>query len=159
MRYTEANYIVDLREINQQLAREGSVAYAVYGGRYSQTYCDEMRVTPEGEITHYSNCGGGTPRIAQVKALKLALHAYRPSKITREQAKVLAYIAGVPMDADFHALSQEQKETLISLAKKSGYRRPRMASGSFARYFYDHLNKRVHVDFNGYGFATTGLLS
>ena len=48
---------------------------------------------------------------------------------------------------DFHALRSEQVEGLLHWAKAYGYRQPRNANGSKARYFFymlqRHANKKV----------------
>ena len=40
----------------------------------------------------------------------------------------------------------EISDFLVKLAKASKYRKPRNANGSLARYFYEHLNKRVKIE-------------
>jgi hypothetical protein len=41
--------------------------------------------------------------------------------------------------ADFHRLPSDAVESLLSEAKARGYRQPRNANGSRARYFHAHL--------------------
>lgn len=55
----------------------------------------------------------------------------------------LAIEAGIPFDMDFHALSTRHVDSLVTIARTVGYRRPRHANGSTARYFYAYLNKGV----------------
>lgn len=55
----------------------------------------------------------------------------------------LAIDAGIPFDSDFHALSTRHTDSLVSIARAVGYRKPRNANGSLARCFYAYLNRGV----------------
>jgi hypothetical protein len=44
--------------------------------------------------------------------------------------------AGIDTRADFHTLTSSQVEAILEAAKESGYRKPKNASGSTARYFF-----------------------
>lgn len=61
--------------------------------------------------------------------------------ITKQQAIKLAEKAGI----DFNKSSFQQKLSAMSevaaLAKLAGYRKPKTASGSTGRYFFDHLSR------------------
>lgn len=56
----------------------------------------------------------------------------------------IAIDANIPFDRDFHALSWEQTSILVTIARTVGYRKPRNANGSTARYFYAYLNKQYN---------------
>jgi len=62
--------------------------------------------------------------------------------ITKTEAKRLAIKAG----ADFNKSSFEQSMSVMgeiaALAKLAGYRKPKSASGSTGRYFFNYLKKR-----------------
>jgi len=60
-------------------------------------------------------------------------------KISKLDAYKMAKKLGVNFNKDFHA--QSYGTELSQLAKMSGYRKPKSASGSLGRYFFDHLNK------------------
>jgi len=63
-------------------------------------------------------------------------------KITKLAAFKLAKANGIKFSGSFHAdCSVSQGEYLAELARKAGYRKPRLASGSTGRYFYNHLYK------------------
>lgn len=50
---------------------------------------------------------------------------------------------GVPLGADFHALSPVQVDALLREADRVRYRKPAQANGSRARYFHDLLQRRA----------------
>ena len=62
--------------------------------------------------------------------------------ISKTEAKRLAIKAG----AEFNKDSDEQKSSVMgeiaALAKLAGYRKPKAASGSTGRYFFNYLQKR-----------------
>ena len=51
-------------------------------------------------------------------------------------------VQGIDFSEDFHALPSSQVELLVEAAKACGYRKPSSASGSTARYFFQHLAKQ-----------------
>lgn len=65
------------------------------------------------------------------------------AKITKCEAKRLAKNAGWDFNKDFHAQSGLGSKTddLLAIAKLAKYRKPKSASGSTARYFFQHLEK------------------
>lgn len=65
----------------------------------------------------------------------------RLERISRWEAKEIAMANGIDFDTDFHALSHDHMSLLVTLAKRSGYRKPVSASGSTARYFYYNLQR------------------
>lgn len=48
----------------------------------------------------------------------------------------------VDFSADFHALNSAAVDALVQAAKAAGYRKPKNANGSTARYFFAYLNRR-----------------
>jgi hypothetical protein len=46
---------------------------------------------------------------------------------------------GAPLDADFHALGSSVIEAIVEAARAYGYRKPKNANGSRARYFHAYL--------------------
>ena len=50
---------------------------------------------------------------------------------------------GVQKDQDFHELSSDQVERLLEEARRVGYRKPKNANGSTARYFYARLQREM----------------
>lgn len=156
-RYTEKQYKLDLININKNLALDCSIDYVAYGGRYDMTYSDRVTVKENGLIAHYGAIECGTPKEALQGAYKLVNSATIPNTLTREQCKTIAYIAGIDFNLDFHELSSTHVELLVTLAKKSKYKKPGNANGSTARYFFAHLVKRVDVDLNNYSLNQIGL--
>lgn len=51
-------------------------------------------------------------------------------------AKQIATNNQIPLHADFHMLSSEIVDRILIAAKAYGYRKPKSANGSPARYFY-----------------------
>lgn len=49
---------------------------------------------------------------------------------------------GIDFTEDFHTLPSSKVELLVEAAKMCGYRKPASASGSTARYFFQHLAKQ-----------------
>lgn len=44
-----------------------------------------------------------------------------------------------PKKKDFHRLTSNQREIVTAYGKLAAYRKPKSASGSYARYFYSHM--------------------
>ena len=61
------------------------------------------------------------------------------AKISKKEAYDLAKRQGVKFSKDFHA--QSKGSELAAIAKLAGYRKPKTASGSTGRYFFEHLEK------------------
>ena len=65
------------------------------------------------------------------------------SKTSKESAFESAKRHGIKFSGDFHAdTSVEKSLYLKKLATETGYKKPKSASGSTARYFYEHLYKK-----------------
>ena len=63
------------------------------------------------------------------------------NRVIPQWARIALYdIRGIG-SKDFHALNSEQVEKIISLADSRGYRAPKNAKGSRARYFYAYLER------------------
>ena len=54
-------------------------------------------------------------------------------------ARHFAIVYSFRLDADFHALTSAEVDGVIAAADSSGYRQPRHANGSRARYFHAYL--------------------
>ncbi len=50
--------------------------------------------------------------------------------------------AGISLKEDFHSLRSEQVEVVLELAKRAGYRAPKNANGSRARYYFEALARQ-----------------
>ena len=62
--------------------------------------------------------------------------------ISKEQAIELVKKIGIKLGGDYHAnVTMSQGEQLAAIAKLKGYKKPKSASGSTGRYFYDYLSK------------------
>ena len=75
--------------------------------------------------------------------------------VTKKEA-ALALLPGLDLAADFHMLGSDTVARLVEVAKAVGYRRPRNANGSTARYFFAYLTRQpkteiVHVVQGNYG--------
>lgn len=67
-----------------------------------------------------------------------------------KKAAALAMLPGLDLTADFHTLGSDTVQRLADTARAVGYRRPRNANGSTARYFFAYLARQpktelVHV--------------
>lgn len=60
-------------------------------------------------------------------------------KITKKDAYTMAKKIGVNFNKEFHA--QSFGSELTAIAKLAGYRKPKSASGSTGRYFFEHLDR------------------
>lgn len=64
------------------------------------------------------------------------------AKLTKCEAKNLAKKSGWDFSKDFHAQDNASKnESLLAIAKLMKYRKPKNASGSTARYFFQYLDR------------------
>jgi len=63
------------------------------------------------------------------------------TKISKFDAYQAAKQAGVVFGKDVHEQRLGAMNELAELAKNAGYKKPTSASGSTARYFYEHLEK------------------
>jgi len=49
----------------------------------------------------------------------------------------------IALGQDFHTLSLDQVDKLVAEAARVGYRKPKNANGSTARYFHDRLQRHA----------------
>ncbi len=145
-RYTQKSYIADLAIMNKNLAERLSFDFVAFGGRYNMTYSDRVLLRENGNLDNFGAVECGTPREALQGADRVYYQAKENKTVTREQAKQLAFIYGINFDKDFYQLDRFDVEFLVKLAKASKYRKPKAANGSLARYFYNHLEKRVKTE-------------
>jgi hypothetical protein len=68
------------------------------------------------------------------------------ARLERDDARHLADLHGVDLARDFHALTTEQVESVISAADAHGYRKPRDANGSRGRSFHEYLRRAAGAD-------------
>ena len=54
---------------------------------------------------------------------------------------------GIKLTEDFHTLNSMQIESLLSEAKLHGYRKPKNANGSTARYFFEACKRKAFPKF------------
>lgn len=64
--------------------------------------------------------------------------------MTRADAGELIHRHRVPIARDFHTLTASEVDRVLEAADSWGYRKPRAANGSRARYFHAYL-ARVHA--------------
>ena len=64
------------------------------------------------------------------------------AKITACAAKARLQRQGVSFAKDFHALRSSDVQLILDAAKDAGYRRSKRASGSKARMFFQHLDRK-----------------
>lgn len=73
-----------------------------------------------------------------------------------KKAAALALLPGLDLTADFHTLGSDTVQRLADTARAVGYRAPKNANGSTARYFFEYLARRpktelLHVVQGNYG--------
>lgn len=61
--------------------------------------------------------------------------------ISKIEAYRLAKKAGAKFSKDYFQQPLSVSTDLVAIAKLAGYRKPKTASGSTARYFFAHLNR------------------
>lgn len=61
--------------------------------------------------------------------------------ISKIEAYRLAKKVGARFSKDYFQQSLSVSTDLVAIAKLAGYRKPKTASGSLARYFFEHLNR------------------
>jgi len=76
---------------------------------------------------------------ASVEARQLS--ARKGRRMDRSTATDIFLDMGIPEGWDFHELSSSQVDKVRKAADLYGYRAPRNANGSTARYFYAYLNR------------------
>jgi hypothetical protein len=54
--------------------------------------------------------------------------------------------AGIDPRGDFHALTSSQVEVILEQARLSGYRKPKNANGSKARYYFYAVQRKVEAE-------------
>lgn len=65
-------------------------------------------------------------------------------RMSKTEAIRLAKVYGIKFTGSYHAdCSTSDGEYLAALAKLVGYKKPASANGSTARYFYEHLCKKM----------------
>ncbi|QDP50243.1 MAG: hypothetical protein Tp178MES00d2C33159851_33 [Prokaryotic dsDNA virus sp.] len=63
-------------------------------------------------------------------------------QVDKSVVKATLSAQGVDFSEDFHTLPSSKVDLLVEAAKACGYRKPASASGSTARYFFQHLVKQ-----------------
>lgn len=63
------------------------------------------------------------------------------ARIDRERARRILGLIPAPVGGNFYALRQEAVYNLLGEARAAGYRQPRNANGSRARYFHEYLQR------------------
>lgn len=108
----------------------GNKVYKAKNGRYYVDVDGQLhKMTSEGEpeypVRNFKKING----LSGVK------------KLSKQDAKRMAIDAGIDFNQDFHTLSSSKVDTLVELAKKSGYRKSKTSPGSRGRAFFEHLQK------------------
>ena len=63
-------------------------------------------------------------------------------QVDKPTVKATLSAQGIDFSEDFHTLHSSKVDLLVEAAKVCGYRKPSNASGSTARYFFQHLAKQ-----------------
>ena len=155
-RYTQKDFKEDLFYINTNDVLSGVVRFAGFGARNGYSAVDEYVVASNGTIFLQRNIECGTPRECIRAARNFIYQQKTPKSITRQQVKQLCHLYGVDFSKDFYEQDMLVASLLVDLAKLSKYRKPNNANGSLARYFYQHLIKKVDCERHYYTRVITG---
>lgn len=68
------------------------------------------------------------------------------ARINANDARNIAARHGFPLGADFHTLGADAVSGVLTAAHAYGYRQPRQANGSKARYFHAFLQRVARRD-------------
>lgn len=63
--------------------------------------------------------------------------------MTRTEAFDILHRVHAKVNQDFHTLSHDQVDVLLSEADRVKYRKPKNANGSRGRYFYQFISRRA----------------
>lgn len=66
--------------------------------------------------------------------------------MTNKKSAALALLPRLDLKADFFTLDSSTVGELVEVAKAVGYRRPRNANGSTARYFFAYLQRQPKTE-------------
>ena len=63
--------------------------------------------------------------------------------MTHHDARAICNVFCIPLHRDFHTLNSQHVQNILDAARSRGYRKPRNANGSTARYFYAYLMRNL----------------
>ncbi len=66
------------------------------------------------------------------------------TRLTKDDAHAILSDCAIPGGVDFHTLGSAQVECLVERARAYGYRQPKNANGSRARYFHAYVDRVAH---------------
>lgn len=66
------------------------------------------------------------------------------SRMNIYDARRIMATIGCKLSADFHTLNSAQVDQVLIAARQYGYRKPRNANGSKARYFFQFVQRTAH---------------
>lgn len=145
-RYTVRDLHEDVQRYNRYMAASGSNYFYVAADRYGYATADLYFVDDEGNGRRYRMLKRGAPQTCMVAVechhynhSGMVCHMTRPTRI---MAKIVLGQL-IDFDDDFHILDSTAVEALATWAKLTRYRKSRNANGSTARYFFNHLAKKV----------------
>lgn len=148
MRFTIKDLKISVNGLNLALLHDLKCEFINVQGRNGYQATDRHKIELNGRDSCEQMIGGGTSR----EVNQYSREAYYQIKekgekiTTRQQAKKLMILNGFDLDGDFHQVStHELCDLLCKLAKATKYRKPRNANGSTARYFYQHLAKKIKL--------------
>ena len=153
MRYTPNKLKDALATYNLWLAESGSNYFLDFAPRNGYQAVDLCYFDLDGTKSCYDNVEAGTSRECLVKAQRehgdrlgeLFSHwTNDKTKATRKTAKAVC-AAHIDFNKNFFQLRSAQIHLLLTWAKITKYRRPPNANGSIAKYFFNHLQKRVSL--------------
>lgn len=67
----------------------------------------------------------------------------RSMLMTKDEAAQILARCNIAQGSDFHTIYSESVELLKDEGKRRGYRQQRNANGSYARSFYEYVNRRL----------------
>ncbi len=73
--------------------------------------------------------------------MRLSGKPMKAKKLSRSDARQVAIHFGIDFKKDYHQLSVRDVDRLLIIRRLNGYRKPRTASGSTGRYFFQYLQR------------------
>ena len=145
MNYTIKDLRNEIARLNRGLFLSNKTCFIREQGRNGYQAADLYSVDSEGFTRCMSMIGGGTSREVSLYCYQESTGSYIVKTMTRQKVKTLLAVNGVDFSKDFHELDNAIVELIAHGAKLSRYRKPQNANGSTARYFFNHLVKRVKL--------------
>lgn len=137
----------EIEQANRYLSHSGSNYFLREQGRNGYQAVDVYSVGDTGKTGCIRMLEGGSSRecVAAVQTFHRAHYGKVSLGLKPSRLMALTVLQrDIDFTADFHTLSSDQVDMLVTWAKLTKYRKPANANGSTGRYFFNHLAKKVN---------------